>query len=116
MDINDVEAPIPVKAVTVDENVATVELFSEFIDGVTYKVTYGKETEEFVEESEAEETEEFVEESEAEETEESEVTEESEEETSENEEADGNPVTGVLVSFGGVIISLAALVITKKKQ
>ena len=41
---------------------------------------------------------------------------ESEEETSENEEADGNPVTGVLVSFGGVIISLAALVITKKKH
>lgn len=46
--INDVEAPIPVKSVAVAENVATVELFSEFIDGVTYKVTYAKETDEFV--------------------------------------------------------------------
>lgn len=46
--INDVEAPIPVKAVSVNENVATVELFSEFINGITYKVTYGKETQSFV--------------------------------------------------------------------
>ena len=46
--INDVEAPIPVKSVAVNENVATVELFSEFIDGVTYKVTYGKETQSFI--------------------------------------------------------------------
>ncbi len=41
---------------------------------------------------------------------------ESEEETLENEETDGNPITGVLVSFGGVLVSFAALVITKKKR
>ena len=48
MMITDVEAPIPVKSVKVNENVATVELFSEFIDGITYNVTYAKETQTFV--------------------------------------------------------------------
>jgi len=47
MMINDVEAPIPVKSVKVEDKVATVELFSEFIDATKYTVTYAGETKEF---------------------------------------------------------------------
>ena len=45
--LNDVEAPIPVKDVEVKDNVATVELFSSFVDATKYTVTYAGDTKEF---------------------------------------------------------------------
>jgi len=47
MVMNGVDYVIPVKAVSVKENVATVEMFSTIIDGLEYKVTYDNHTASF---------------------------------------------------------------------
>ncbi len=46
--LNNAEMDVPVKKISIEKNIVTVELFASLLNGFTYKVTCHKETQEFI--------------------------------------------------------------------